>query len=97
MSEKEKSWPYVVGDESSNEHHMQDDPEKLPESGSQERAMVEHCLVRKLDTRLLPTIILIYILNHIDVCSMNFDGFVTFIQLLTFLFANSGLVLRLRG
>jgi len=97
MSEKEKIPPCVVDDESSSEHHMQDDAEKLPESGSQERAVLEHRLVRKLDTRLLPTIILIYILNHIDVCSMNFDGFSTFIQLLTFRFANSGLVLRLHG
>ena len=92
MSEKEKIPTCVVDDESSSEHHMQDDAEKLPESGSQERAVEEHRLVS-----LLPTIILIYILNHIDVCSMNFDGFLTFIQLLTFLFANSGLVLRLHG
>jgi len=94
MSEKEKGWPYVVGDENSNEHHMQDDPEKLPESGSQERTVVERHLVRKLDTRLLPTMILIYILNHIDVCSLNFA---CLIQLLTFLFANSVIVLRPRG
>jgi hypothetical protein len=70
MSEKEKG---VVGNGNSNELHTQDDPEKLPENGSQERTVVEHRLVRKLDTRLLPTIFLIYILNHIDVCSSNFD------------------------
>jgi len=74
MSEKEKGWPYVVGDENSNELHTQDDPENLPESGSQERIAAEHRLVRKLDTRLLPTIFLIYILNHIDVCSLSFDN-----------------------
>lgn len=71
MSEK-KDWPYVVGDGNSNELHTQDDPENLPESGSQERAVAEHRLVRKLDTRLLPTIFLIFILNYIDVCSLNF-------------------------
>jgi len=70
MSEKEKG---MVGNENSNQLHTQDDPEKLPENGSKERAVAEHRLVRKLDTRLLPTIFLIYILNHIDVCSLNFD------------------------
>ena len=73
MSEKEKGCPYVVGDGNSNELHTQDDHEKFPESGSQERAVAEHRLVRKLDTRLLPTIFLIFILNHVDVCSLNFD------------------------
>jgi hypothetical protein len=73
MSEQEKDWPYVVGEGNSNELHTQDDPEKLPECGSQERAAAEHRLVRKLDTRLLPTIFLIFILNYIDVCSLNFD------------------------
>jgi len=94
MSEKENGWPYVVGDENSNEHHMQDDPEKLPKSGSQERTVVERHLVRKLDTRLLPAIILIYILNYIDVRSLAFN---CLIQLLTFLLKNSVVVLRLRG
>ena len=73
MSEKEKGWPYMVGDGNSNELHTQDEPEKLPESGSQDRIAAEHRLVRKLDTRLLPTIFLIYILNYIDVCSSSFD------------------------
>ena len=97
MSEKEKGCPYVVGDGNSNELHTQDDPEKLPESGSQERAVAEHRLVRKLDTRLLPTIFLIFILNHIDVCSLNFDYWLTSMQLLTVPPANSVMVLRLRG
>ena len=97
MSEKEKIRPCVVDDESSNELHMQDDPENLPASGSQERAMAEHRLVRKMDTRLLPTLILIYILNVVDVCSMNFGGLLTLVQLLMFLFENSGLVSRLHG
>ena len=73
MSEKEKGWSYMVGDGNSNELHTQDEPEKLPESGSQDRIAAEHRLVRKLDTRLLPTIFLIYILNYIDVCSSSFD------------------------
>jgi len=97
MSAKEKGWPYVVGDEISHELHMQDDLEKLPESGSQERALEEHRLVRKLDTRLLPTIFLIFILNYIDVCSLNSNCLLTSMQLLTLLSANSVMVLRLRG
>jgi hypothetical protein len=72
-SQKEKGWPHVVGDGNSNEDHTQDDPEKLPENGSQERAVAERRLVRKLDTRLIPTIFLIFILNFIDVCSLNID------------------------
>ncbi|KAJ7578187.1 major facilitator superfamily domain-containing protein [Mycena floridula] len=38
----------------------------IPEAGTEERRLAERKLVRKLDTRLLPTIILIYILNYID-------------------------------
>ncbi|KAJ7143617.1 major facilitator superfamily domain-containing protein [Mycena crocata] len=38
----------------------------LPEIGSPERILAERKLVRKLDTRLLPTIFLIYIMNFID-------------------------------
>ena len=97
MSEKEKGWPYVVGDGNSNELHTQDDLEILPESGSQERAAAEHRLVRKLDTRLLPTIFLIFILNYIDVCSLGFDYWLISMQLLTPPSANSVMVLRLHG
>ena len=39
----------------------------LPEIGSPERIRMEKKLVRKLDSRLLPTIFLIYIMNYIDV------------------------------
>ena len=39
----------------------------LPEPGSQERLLAERKLVRKLDRRLLPTILIIYIVNYIDV------------------------------
>ncbi|KAJ6508630.1 major facilitator superfamily domain-containing protein [Mycena sanguinolenta] len=38
----------------------------LPEIGSAERLSAERKLVRKLDTRLLPTIFLIFIMNYID-------------------------------
>jgi proteasome assembly chaperone (PAC2) family protein len=41
----------------------------LPEVGSPERLLAEKKLVRKLDSRLLPTIFLIYIMNYIDVRS----------------------------
>jgi hypothetical protein len=42
----------------------------LPEPGTPERIVAERRLVRKLDTRLLPTIIIIYIMNYIDVCPL---------------------------
>ncbi|KAJ7820277.1 major facilitator superfamily domain-containing protein [Mycena leptocephala] len=38
----------------------------IPEIGTPERILAERKLVRKLDMRLLPTIILIYIMNYID-------------------------------
>ncbi|KAJ6583907.1 MFS general substrate transporter [Mycena vulgaris] len=38
----------------------------LPEIGTPERILAERKLVRKLDCRLLPTIVLIYIMNYID-------------------------------
>lgn len=43
------------------------DGNALPESGSPERLLAEKKLVRKLDTRLLPTIFIIFIMNYIDV------------------------------
>ncbi|KAJ6504733.1 MFS general substrate transporter, partial [Mycena vitilis] len=43
----------------------------LPAIGSPERILTERRLVRKLDARLLPTIILIYILNYIDACCLH--------------------------
>jgi hypothetical protein len=39
----------------------------LPESGSPERLLAERKLVRKLDSRVLPTIFIIFIMNYIDV------------------------------
>jgi hypothetical protein len=52
-------------------HHTQPkmEEEPIPELGSAEREHLERKLVRKLDTRVLPTIILIYIMNYIDVCA----------------------------
>ncbi|KAF9465317.1 MFS general substrate transporter [Collybia nuda] len=38
----------------------------LPEPGSPERILAERRLVRKLDSRVLPTIFIIYIMNYID-------------------------------
>ncbi|KAF9065835.1 major facilitator superfamily domain-containing protein [Rhodocollybia butyracea] len=40
--------------------------EDLPAEGTSERFHAERKLVRKLDTRVMPTIILIYIMNYID-------------------------------
>ena len=41
--------------------------EEMPSPGSPERILAERNLVRKLDTHLLPTIFLIFIMNYIDV------------------------------
>ena len=43
------------------------DLESIPEQGTAERAIAERKLVRKLDMRMLPIIVLIYIMNYIDV------------------------------
>ncbi|KAF8813955.1 MFS general substrate transporter [Phlegmacium glaucopus] len=40
--------------------------EGLPVPGSQERLLAERMLVRKLDMRLIPTIFIIFIMNHTD-------------------------------
>ncbi|KAJ7174844.1 MFS general substrate transporter [Mycena filopes] len=56
------------GDVSVVEHHPPSDEAlvPLPAIGTPERILAEKQLVRRLDLRLLPTIILIYILNYID-------------------------------
>ncbi|KAJ7160184.1 MFS general substrate transporter [Mycena filopes] len=56
------------GDVSVVEHHSPSDEAlvPLPEIGTPERILAEKQLVRRLDFRLLPTIILIYIMNYID-------------------------------
>ncbi|KAG6823799.1 hypothetical protein H0H93_003071, partial [Arthromyces matolae] len=38
----------------------------IPELGTPQRLLAERKLVRKLDSRLLPTIVVIYIMNYID-------------------------------
>ncbi|KAL0570800.1 hypothetical protein V5O48_011157 [Marasmius crinis-equi] len=50
--------------EDPNGNREVEDP--LPEPGTPERIAAERLLVRKLDRRVLPTIILIYIMNYID-------------------------------
>ncbi|KAJ7711487.1 MFS general substrate transporter [Mycena metata] len=56
------------GDVSLTEHKAPSDEllDPLPEIGSPERLLAEKKLVRKLDSRLLPTIVLIFIMNYID-------------------------------
>ncbi|KAJ7712151.1 MFS general substrate transporter [Mycena metata] len=56
------------GDVSLTEHKAPSDEvlDPLPEIGSPERILAEKKLVRKLDSRLLPTIVLIFIMNYID-------------------------------
>ncbi len=44
---------------------LEDEP--LPTKGTPERLLAERKLVRKLDSRVLPTILLIFIMNFIDV------------------------------
>ncbi|KAJ3771621.1 hypothetical protein FB446DRAFT_644899 [Lentinula raphanica] len=51
-------------EEQVNPARLDEDP--LPPEGSEERILAERKLVRKLDTRVLPTIVLIFIMNYID-------------------------------
>ncbi|KAF8074021.1 MFS general substrate transporter [Lyophyllum atratum] len=62
MAEKEKESISV------DEHKPPSDvsPLRLPEPGTPERIEAERRLVRKLDTRMLPAIVVIYIMNYID-------------------------------
>lgn len=68
MAEKEKNGSMTF-EEKLDQRSQTDDSQllSLPEPGSQERLLAERRLVRKLDARLLPTIIIIYIMNYIDV------------------------------
>lgn len=45
-----------------------DEVDELPPLGTEERAIAEKKLLKKLDCRLLPTVFVIYIMNYIDVC-----------------------------
>ncbi|KAJ3982629.1 major facilitator superfamily domain-containing protein [Lentinula detonsa] len=54
----------VVMEEQANPALFEEDP--LPPEGSTERILAERRLVKKLDRRVLPTIVLIFIMNYID-------------------------------
>lgn len=70
IQEVEVAGGYSTGErEISNSDPM--DKLSIPPAGSRERSEAEKRLVRKLDTRLLPTIILIYIMNYIDVSNFS--------------------------
>ncbi|KAG6813012.1 hypothetical protein H0H92_014750 [Tricholoma furcatifolium] len=60
-SEKEKDAVYVEDKPGSDIGAV-----GLPEPGTPERLVAERRLVRKLDARLLPTVVVIYIMNYID-------------------------------
>jgi hypothetical protein len=55
------------GDTTDGAGKYPEDDDGLPLPGTRERIMAEKGLVRKLDSRLLPTIFVIYIMNYIDV------------------------------
>jgi len=61
------SFDEVQGESGSN---VADSEEILPAPRTRERAIAEKKLLRKLDTRLLPTIFIIYIMNYTDVCRL---------------------------
>ncbi|KAL0573376.1 hypothetical protein V5O48_008573 [Marasmius crinis-equi] len=64
-SDAEKEKTDTLEESRTPEGHFEvEDP--LPEPGTPERITAERKLVRKLDRRVLPTIILIYIMNYID-------------------------------
>ncbi|KAJ3930965.1 MAG: major facilitator superfamily domain-containing protein [Lentinula lateritia] len=54
----------IVLEERANPAPFEED--SLPPEGSDERILAERRLVRKLDMRVLPTIVLIFIMNYID-------------------------------
>ncbi|KAL0574877.1 hypothetical protein V5O48_007089 [Marasmius crinis-equi] len=62
-SEKEKDDSFETSRAPDGHYELED---ALPEPGSPERIAAERRLVRKLDMRVLPTIIVIYIMNYID-------------------------------
>jgi len=64
MSEENEKPQIAMEEHKAGSDTSPDNP--LPEIGSPERIRMEKKLVRKLDSRLLPTIFLIYIMNYID-------------------------------
>ena len=66
LEEKESSaHAYVETDKETGPHDLSDDGFLLE---NDQRASAERRLVKKLDHRLLPTIVVIFIMNYIDVC-----------------------------
>lgn len=63
----------IVLEEQANSAPFEEDP--LPPEGSDERILAERRLVRKLDMRVLPTIVLIFIMNYIDVNFTRLSAF----------------------
>jgi hypothetical protein len=61
-----------VEDTAQRKRDLSVDDEELPEPGSVERIAAERRLVRKLDFRLMPMLFLIFIMNYIDVSTLNF-------------------------
>ncbi|KIK51602.1 hypothetical protein GYMLUDRAFT_265734 [Collybiopsis luxurians FD-317 M1] len=56
----------IIMKEHTNPVATSTEEDALPPEGSEERILAERKLLRTLDTRVLPTIILIYIMNYID-------------------------------
>lgn len=71
----QRNGPSIAGNEKDisveeSQHQSQDDLPPLSNPGSRERILAERKLLRKLDARLLPMIVIIYMMNYIDVCSL---------------------------
>lgn len=63
----------VLEEQANSAPFSEEDP--LPPEGSDERILAERRLVRKLDMRVLPTIVLIFIMNYIDVNFTRLSAF----------------------
>jgi hypothetical protein len=63
ISDKEKEGAMLVEEDPQRQTSLS----ALPEPGTPERLLAERKLVRKLDSRMLPTIFIIFIMNYIDV------------------------------
>lgn len=69
----------VVTDDGPTKDHKFQPPELVRKMTPEERAEREKKLVRKIDLRLLPMIILMYILNYIDRYA-HLDSYVGYLQ-----------------
>lgn len=65
MTDKGKEDIFASADQFESQNSSID----LPKPGSQERLRAERQLIRRLDTRVLPVVFIITIMNYIDVCS----------------------------